>query len=145
MKIKTSIIINASTQQVFETLTDFKNYKKWNQFMLNVYGKALYAESIKVVAKIPHGPKLFFKAKITRFQTGMELRWRGNFIVDKLFVGEHFFILREINESQTELIHGEDFSGWLLGIFKIVLSGSEEGYHLMNKNLKDFIEQKDIF
>lgn len=144
MKIETSIIINAPADQVFLALIDFNNYKNWNQFILKIFGRAAYGEKIKVIAKIPNGPKMFFKARISHFQTDKELRWKGNFFLDRFFLGEHYFQLKKISETQTELIHGEHFSGWFLGLFKIVLSGSQAGYHLMNQNLKSFVEQKKL-
>lgn len=141
MNIKTEILIHANPEVVWDLIVGFDKYPKWNSFMQQVWGEAGFDKTIKVIAKIPKGPKMFFKARINQFDRNKELRWKGNFIFDLFFLGEHYFKLEKIAENKTLLIHGENFTGILLPMFNYILSGSKSGFELMNKEIKEIAER----
>lgn len=141
MNIKTEIIIHANPEKIWKLITEFDKYPKWNSFMLQVWGEPKLGSKIRVIAKIPNGPKMFFKAKISNVQTNKEFSWKGNVFMDSIFLGEHYFKLDKIDENKTLLIHGENFTGFFLPLFKYVLSGSKDGFELMNKQIKEIAER----
>ena len=73
-----------------------------------------------------------------------ELRWRGSLLLPGLFSGEHFFLLRSEESNSTRVLHGERFSGLLVGPFvrRGLLDATREGFHAMNIALKERAENQ---
>ena len=70
----------------------------------------------------------------------LHLEWLGKAPLG-IFNGQHYFKLEAINSTQTKLIHGENFSGWLRGmIMKRIGNATRESFIQMNKNLKKLVE-----
>jgi hypothetical protein len=62
-------------------------------------------------------------------------------IINGLFDGEHYFILKPNEKGTTDFIHGEKFSGILVPFFKGMLKKTQEGFELMNQELKILSER----
>ena len=46
-RIKTEIIINASKEKIWSTLTDFHNYPDWNPFIVSIAGELQKGKRLK--------------------------------------------------------------------------------------------------
>lgn len=79
---------------------------------------------------------MIFKPDILKFEPEREFRWKGKFGIKGIFDGEHYFILEETGEHQTKFIHGEIFSGILVGLMGGALANTRDGFVLMNEALK---------
>lgn len=144
-KIESSIIINASEERVWQTLTDFKEYPKWNPFIRSIKGSL--EKNGKLEVKIqPDGMKpQVFKPTIIELSTNKALRWIGHLFIKGLFDGEHYFILQPINGASTKLIHGENFKGLLSGlIMKKIGEQTLQGFKEMNLALKKQAELQQV-
>lgn len=136
MKIETEILINAGAETVWKVLTDFDNHPTWNPFILSISGEKAVGKNLTVSMRPPGGKGMTFKPVILKFEPNREFRWKGKLLVKGLFDGEHFFILEPVGESQTRLVHGEIFSGILVGMVKGTLDKTWDGFILMNNALK---------
>lgn len=141
MKIETEILINAGAETVWKVLTDFDNHPTWNPFILSISGEKAVGKNLTVSMRPPGGKGMTFKPVILKFEPNREFRWKGKLLVKGLFDGEHFFILEPVGESQTRLVHGEIFSGILVGMVKGPLDKTRDGFILMNNALKMECEQ----
>lgn len=113
--VRTSIRIAAPPERVWEILTDFADYPRWNSVISRVRADLRRDGAITFRIKIEATPELRFAAKIVRFTPGRELAWRGGApVVPALAWGEHYFQVSPV-EGGSELVHGEDFGG-LLGL-----------------------------
>ena len=83
-----------------------------------------------------------FRPEILKFDLGKEFRWKGKLFFKGVFDGEHYFILEKIGERETRFIHGEIFSGFLVGLLDGMLSKTKDGFNLMNEAIKVQCEQK---
>lgn len=149
-QIETQIRINAPAHIVWEILMDFENYSNWNPFIKQITGNspspqgaATVGENIEVL--IFNGKKDFkFKPEILVVKKEEEFRWKGKFLVKGIFDGEHYFQLKEETSSRspiTEFVHGEKFTGILVGILmKSIGESTEEGFRKMNTALKEQAE-----
>ena len=67
---------------------------------------------------------------------------KGKLLFKGLFDGKHSFNLIDNQNGTTTFIHSEDFSGWLVPIFKSQLEkNTKAGFKLMNQKLKELAEE----
>lgn len=131
-EISTIITIKAEQDQIWKTLTDFKNYPEWNPFILKAQGNLKKGKKLSIELE---GMK--FSPTVIEFVPEQKLTWLGNLIIPHLFDGEHSFELKQLDNQYTEFIHKEKFTGILpffLGqkFFKTI----EIGFEKMNEALK---------
>ena len=86
-----------------------------------------------------------FKPIILSVRPEREIRWLGTLFVKGLFDGEHYFLLDPIDADRTRLVHGEKFSGLLVGPLGNRLPATEQGFNAMNAALKQEAEQSGRF
>ena len=141
-EIKTEISINASPEKVWGILTDFENQSSWNPLIRSISGDKKVGGNLKVSIQLGEGGGMTFKPKVLVFSEKKELRWKGKLLITGLFDGEHYFILKSIDNNITQFIHGEKFSGILVGLFGKMLDKTKEGFELMNRSLKTECEKE---
>lgn len=141
-EIYTEIEINASASIVWDIITDFDNFPKWNPFIKEISGDQQEGSQIEVFIKPPNSNGMKFKPKIIKFQPEQELRWLGKLWIPKLFDGEHGLIIKKINDNKVLFIQKERFSGLLVPILSSMLKDTESGFELMNQALKEEAEKK---
>ncbi|MEN4018651.1 MAG: SRPBCC domain-containing protein [Methanobacterium sp.] len=141
-EIYTEIEINASASIVWDIITDFDNFPKWNPFIKEISGNQQEGSQIEVFIKPPNSNGMKFKPKIIKFQPEQELRWLGKLWIPKLFDGEHGLIIKKINDNKVLFIQKERFSGLLVPILSSMLKDTESGFELMNQALKEEAEKK---
>jgi hypothetical protein len=135
-EIRTAILIKAKPERVWQVLTDFEEYPKWNPFVKNLSGKVEVGK--KIIVDLP-GMK--FKPTVLTYEKYKSFSWLGNFIVKGLFDGEHRFILSETKEGYCLFEHAEKFNGVLVRIFaKKIDTAIIDGFHEMNVALKKRVE-----
>jgi len=141
-EIKTEILINSSSQRVYEILTNLFEYEKWNPFIIKSEGIVGVGNRIKNTMK--NGNKsIVFKPKIVKADKEKEFAWLGSFGVKGIFDGYHYFQIKTIEEGKVLLVHGEIFSGILARL--ILNKIGNQTYHnflMVNKALKEFAEKK---
>jgi len=98
-QIKTSITINASKERIWQILTDFKNYPKWNSFIKSVTGDLKIGNQIEVKIQ-----EMTFKPVILTLNENYELKWLGHLWVKGLFDGEHKFNLIDNGNGTTNFL-----------------------------------------
>ncbi len=119
-ELRTEIIINATPDQVWKVLTEFTSYGEWNSFMV-VEGKLAVGERLKNTMVL-NGKTQVFKPIIQKVEENKTFEWLGSLPLG-VFKGRHYFMLEELGNNRTKLIHGEKFSGLL---HKIILKQIEE-------------------
>ncbi|MDF9795045.1 hypothetical protein OKW21_000308 [Catalinimonas alkaloidigena] len=140
-ELKTEIILNAPKEQIWKVLTDFQNYPSWNPFIVSIEGKPLLHSQLKNTL-MSKGKPMVFTPTVTRLEENRIFEWLGSGLLGT-FKGRHYFILEDIGNGQTKLIHGEKFSGLLSGpILKMIGDETLLNFQRMNKALKERVEQQ---
>ena len=135
--IETEILINASVNQVWNTLMDFPSHSKWNPFIRVIKGNPEVGKRIEVEIHLPKKSPMNFTPVVVTNHRNMEFRWRGKLGIKGLFDGEHYFKLKAISSTQTKLIHGENFYGLLVPIiFGMIKTDTIKGFESMNTALQ---------
>lgn len=142
--LKTSIKIDAAPSVVWGVLMDFENYSKWNPFVISIKGKAEVSSYLENKLQLSEKKTMVFKPKVLVFDENKEFRWKGKMFVNGLFDGEHYFLLEKTADGNTQLIHGENFTG-VFGdiIFKMIKEDTLKGFEKMNKALKATVESNE--
>lgn len=139
-KIHTSININATPQQVWDVLMNFKEYPQWNPFIQSITGIPKVGHTIKV-----NLTDMTFTPLILKQQQYKELRWKGQLWLKGIFDGEHYFILSPNEQGGTLFEHGEIFSGLLVALVKNkVIPNTTQGFKTMNEALKQRVENLNL-
>jgi len=143
-RIHTETLINAPTKVVWNVLTDFDNYSKWNPFIKSVSGLTTAGSEIIVSIQPPNSRAMTFKPRVLTLTSELEFRWKGKMFFSGLFDGEHYFQLIKRGECQTQLIHVEDFTGLLSGVLLYLIGeNTRKGFISMNEALKN--QSEEIF
>jgi hypothetical protein len=136
--IETEIIIPASKQQIWSVLMDHSSYPNWNPFIIHISGKSEVKQSLQVKINPKPNNTMGFTPIVLVNNLNQEFRWKGKLWLNGIFDGEHYFILESLNEKQTKLIHGEQFSGILTApLFSLIGNNTKKGFETMNIALKE--------
>lgn len=136
MHIETKIRIYAPSEKVWEILTDFESYPEWNPFIRVISGEIREGGRLEVKITPPDEKEMSFSPIVFRAIPGRELRWIGKFLIKGLFDGQHYFRLEEVDSNSTVLVHGEYFTGLLVGMMSSMLKQTKTGFEQMNQALK---------
>ncbi|PHQ80928.1 MAG: polyketide cyclase [Coxiella sp. (in: Bacteria)] len=141
--IETCIDINAPADRIWQVLTDFSAYTRWNPFIQSVEGAAHQGAHL-VVTIAPLGKKpMTFKPTIITMEVNKQLQWRGKLLIPGLFDGQHCFTLEPQSDRCTRLHHSEQFSGLLAPlVFNSLNAATTAGFKAMNEALKKQCESR---
>jgi len=140
--VKANIIINATAEQVWKTLTDFDNLKSWSSSFQGLQGKFEENGDIEIVFKSPFGGQNKMKKKLFHFENGKSFGWTGVFLMG--MSDYHTHTLNELSDGRTEFIQTDGLQGgasFLLG--KLIENQMQKGYDVFNKELKTFVESEN--
>lgn len=138
--LRTEIIIDASAQIVWQTLTDFESYPEWNPFIQSIEGNTELDSELRATLSANGMKPMVIKPKVTDSQINKRFEWLGTTPL-KFFNGQHYFEIEEISDTQVKFIQGEHFTGWLVKpIMKKIGANTQAGFIAMNRALKDRVE-----
>jgi hypothetical protein len=140
-EITTAIEIDAAAEKVWSTLVDVASHSQWNPFIRSIKGNIKNGEKLDVHIQPPGGRGMTFHPTILAAIPNQELRWLGRFLLPGIFDGEHYFQIIPLAPGRVRLVHGEKFSGLLVGLMKASLDkGTRAGFLAMNQALKSRVE-----
>ena len=140
-ELHTEIAINATTEVIWELLTDLNHYSDWNPFITTASGKVVVGEKLKVYLKPPNGRPFTFTPTVNKVIAQKEFRWLGHLLFRGLFDGEHIYELHSLGDNQTRFIQREQFRGVLVPIFwKSLSTSTRKGFEAMNQAIKERAE-----
>lgn len=133
-EIRTELQIRASASRVWEILTDLASFPDWNPLVLEARGAL--REGSRLSVRIRSGREMRFSPTLLAVKPERELRWRGELLHARLFAGEHYFLL-EPNDKGTRFVHGERFTGVLVGLVAGMLeANAARDFAAMNQALR---------
>ena len=140
-ELRTDIDIYGTIDQVWDVLTDFSSFPKWNPFIKKIEGELKLNSQLRVQIEPPGGKAMTFKPTVKILEPKNEFRWLGSLLLPGIFDGEHIFQLEQIDNNNTRFIHSENFSGLLVPLFwKSLNTQTRNGFEEMNKALKKKVE-----
>jgi hypothetical protein len=110
-EINTELEIMASSERVWQVLTDFPSFSKWNPVIIEIKGEAKVKTKLEVHLRTRSGKNRIYKPTITKLEPNHELRWFGKSFLPGIFNGERIFTIDPIGESSVLFFHREIFTG----------------------------------
>ncbi len=104
----TSIIINAPVEKVWDELSNYKDYPNWNPIVGKLEGEM--KKGHKILTFIVPLNKTYYPVLLS-YKKNRELIWQGIQGAKFLMAGKHYYNLKPISKTKTELQHGEYFTG----------------------------------
>ncbi|MFA4859606.1 SRPBCC family protein [Methanoregula sp.] len=141
-ELRSEIEIAASAKQVWEILTDFAGFPKWNPFIRRARGNLVAGERLEVLMQPSGARGMTFSPTVLNVETDRELRWIGHLFVPGLFDGQHIFTIEPLGTGRVRFTQREIFTGLLVPLLARMLdTGTQRGFEEMNKALKARAEQ----
>lgn len=114
-EIKTELEIMASSKRVWQVLTDFPNYSKWNPVIVQVKGEAKVRTKLEIHLRTTGGKNRIYKPTITKVEPDRELRWYGKSLFPGMLNGERIFTIHSLGTDNVLFFHSQIFTG--LGVY----------------------------
>jgi len=142
MELRTQIDIEASSQRVWEVLTDIGSFPEWNPLIRRGKGVFETGQRVSLFLKPPGAMGITIKPSVLKAEPGREVRWLGHLVVPGIFAGEHYFLIQPAEDGKVRLIQGEKFSGFLVPLMRVirVFKSTRVGFVQMNQALKEGVE-----
>ena len=138
----TEIEINASSDKVWEVLTDFESYPEWNPFVRELKGDVQVGKRIETVLQPPNQKGMTFRPRVIKLVPRREFRWHGILGFRGLFDGEHIFELHPSEPRKVRFVQREVYKGILAPmILKNIAVNTQAGFEQMNRALKERCEE----
>jgi hypothetical protein len=136
----TRIKINKPVKEVWNVLIDFEAYPEWNPLVGKLTGDI--KENGKITTYIiPLGKS--YQPKVLSYKNEQEIIWQGTQGAKFLLAGKHYYKVQAIDNENTELLHGEYFTGIFSHfIQKSLLRKMENAFLKHNEALKKRLENE---
>lgn len=140
-EVRGSVEINVPVARVWEVVTDFASYPKWNPFMIEMTGELKLGNVCTAVVR-PSGRKdMRFPAKVMEIKEKQILVFNGT-PVKGLISDDHFFNFEQKGPDKTEFSQNIVFKGIMVPLAGGVINDTQKGLDEMNKALKTRCEGK---
>jgi hypothetical protein len=137
LTLRTEIVIAAPAAKVWDVLTDFDAFPRWNPFIRRIDGALAPRARLSVRIQPPGGRAMTFRPTVLRVEPERHFSWRGRTVIPGLFDGEHFFELEPTASGHVRFVHGEVFRGLLVPLLARTLRATtRRGFEEMNLALK---------
>ena len=133
-EIKTELEIMASSERVWQVLTDFPNYSKWNPVMVQVKGEAKVRTKLEIHLRTRGGKNRIYKPTITKVQPNRELRWFGKSLFPGMLNGERIFTIHSLGINNVRFFHIQIFTG-----LAVYVAGSR-----LDRDIRDTLNEMNV-
>lgn len=107
-QVYTEGFVGRSIEDVWKVIADLDGYSQWNPLFSFEGGPLEEGKKVRLVVTVPGGFKARVPVLVERFRAQDELRWKASFLG---FSGSHWLKVRQVDEGQTQITHGEEFRG----------------------------------
>jgi hypothetical protein len=142
-EINEKIIVDAPIADVWSTIVDFGSYSRWNSQLQYLGGEIKPGGKIHLRLSAAGANPYEFKPIISHWVVNERFAWIGRTGLPRVFDGEHFFELEQVNAHTTLVTNREEYRGVLSLIMKNLpmMKTAPEGFRKMNQELKDHLEK----
>jgi hypothetical protein len=140
-ELHSEIEIDASEERVWEILTDFASYPKWNPFIRQISGELKVGERLEVRLEPPDSRGITLRPTVLHAEPNRLMRWVGHLLVPGLFDGEHSLVTEPLEVNRVRFVQHEAFKGVLVTLLARSLDKNTlRGFEEMNEALKERAE-----
>ncbi|GII42814.1 SRPBCC domain-containing protein [Planotetraspora phitsanulokensis] len=99
--IDTSVVIEASPQEVWAVIVDFGRYEEWNPFILKAGGQAVVGTTLRLHIRTPGDDGMTHRPTVVIAEPAKHLQWLGKVAIPGLLAARHDFILEPRGEGTS--------------------------------------------
>jgi hypothetical protein len=141
--IARSTEIAASAGRVWEVLTDFGSYARWNPEITVVDGRPVTGQTLTLRLHSSGGTSTI-RPTVRAAAPGRELRWMSHYHeIGGLADGEQRFTIEPAGQGRVRFTQAETFRGIAVPFFHGGLAASCDRFDAMNAALKDRAESSE--
>ncbi len=133
--ITTHLVVSASAEDVWATLTDLASYSTWNPFITDAAGTVSVGERLDLTIQPPGGRAVTVRPWVTAVEKHRYLEWLGRVALPGIFDGRHSFKLTPMGGRRTLVQQSETFTGALVPFTGHLLARTRLGFVAMNDAL----------
>lgn len=135
--------INASQQEVWDTLADFDSYHLWNPYLKRIKGKLELERPLNITFCMG-GRERRTRGRITLLYPPNELQFEAHLGVLGMFTIEHTFHIESFGDEGVCFVQRQTFSGVLATAGRVAQIAPQvrEAFEAMNRALKERVESK---
>lgn len=139
--VSTSIVIDATPNQVWFVLTDFESMPNWSSTFQGLEGDISDGGQINALFLAPDGSTIAFP-HILSYQEGISYGWSDPILTLPGIVDNHFYSV-EFCGNQTQFVQTDEFRGNNENVLAIVLANVVlTDYQTFNQELKTEVERR---
>ena len=138
-EIRGSIDIDAPLGCVWQVVTDFKSYPKWNPWITSLEGESDIGSKIAVTVKAPGRKDTNFISEVIKVQPNQEILMSGA-VIKGMLRSTHLFKFEAIGEGRTRAFQSVEFTGALSPMIGGLARDQQKGLDLMNEAMKKLCE-----
>jgi hypothetical protein len=143
-QLQADIEVDAAPDRVWEVLTDFSAYHRWNPFIVQASGHPVPGSRLQLRMRLPGRRPTTFRPRVLEAEPARRLRWLGRLLVPGLFDGEHSFTIQPAGPGRSHLRQHEEFRGLLAPLLlAFIAKPTLEAFHQMNRALAARVSQPD--
>ena len=127
-EIRRETAIDATAEEVWDILSDFRRYPEWNPGFTAIEGRAEVGTTLDVTfAPNAKGRSMTMHPIVLAADPGRELRWRGRLLLPFVFDGEHRFRIDEAEPGRVRFVQSERFRGVLVPFLRRLIEEETAG------------------
>lgn len=134
----TSVEIEAPQQTVWNKVTDFTSYSKWNPFVVEAHAQFEIGEAVQFLEDLKQFGKHWITAEFLEIDPYHSFIWKGHFAAPFLFTVRHSFVFEAIDQNLTRFSQIHENSGLLIPFLALrgVYCVTHQGYLNFDQALK---------
>ncbi len=138
-EIRGSVDIDAPVERVWQVVTDFKSYPKWNPWITRLEGGSNVGSKIAVTVKAPGRKDTNFISEVIKVQPNQEILMSGP-VIKGMLRSTHLFKFEAMGGSKTRAFQSVEFTGALSPMIGGLARDQQKGLDLMNAAMKNLCE-----
>ena len=138
--IESQVTIEASRETVWQILTDFEAYSRWNPLMTAAEGDARLGEEIQVDLRPPDSDTQTVSPQITVLRPKRKLGWMSRELLPGVADREYEVILEPLDGGRVRVVMHKRFEGILIPFTST--AQEQVGLDLMAEALKERAEEE---
>jgi hypothetical protein len=141
-ELNNEVEISASAERVWQILTDFDKFPRWNPFIQRASGEPKTGERLEVTTQPSGASRRVSRPMVLNAEPNRELRWMERSLIPGLLDVEHIFTIQQLDATHVRFTQREIFTGLLVPLrAQRHNSDIRRGFSAMNKALKTRAEQ----
>ncbi|MEO1093318.1 MAG: SRPBCC domain-containing protein [Cyanobacteria bacterium J06638_28] len=98
----TEVVINATSERVWEQVTYFEGYSEWNSFVIEAQAEFAIGKQIGFLEDLKQFGQHWITAEFLEINLQSSFVWQGCFLAPDFFTVRHYFEIRALSERQTQ-------------------------------------------